>query len=459
MMGARKTLFSGVFALGMSISCAANAEMQVLYFGGGAEAPGKKRTMFDYAASNVAKYAAGNKIPAEYFFDLSHKGSVDTIKSSSGQEPKEFSAAGWNQRMTQLKKELEEGRTKSSILILVDTHGKEEDGEYFISTSNGHVNPKPLLKEVIEAAGKRGVHIGVVFGSCESGAAEDLGNDKACVITASGPGQLAYANDFNSWSNKLASSANLEEMFLNARIHPHALFTVAAQPMISSPAGRETAREMRLMNQYIFATPEKALPRMQEKACVSPANTFLEKMIQLGEPPARSIKAVTSIREKMAEYERIKQERLDHDSKTWTEACHDAYMPKHKPSPQPVASDGLPAPRLITCAWSESDLQHEQAWLLDELRKLKLQGGDEAREREIRQILEQVLKSRNDPELRAKFADEKNQNLLQKQRADQMFRLGKQIAGYERELYDTIYAVKAKELAGKPNPCAAFSLK
>lgn len=426
----------------------------VIYFGGGgvkrddrplpfdAGQSNNKLTQFNVGLANIADFEKKTNSKTEYFYDINSE-NFDFATQKTGRMPELFSAKNYNERVERLIKQIESGEAKEPILLVIDTHGGMENGKFVMNTTTNLVAPVDRLKALRDVAEKKGVPLAVVFGACESGAAMSLGSDKTCVISAAKPDQLGYSTEFEELAKEMANSDNLEEAFLNSRRRVWA----RSQPMISTPAGQATSDAMAVLDRFI-ADEERAKARSLVPKCYPSADYMLARQAdRIDEVSTRIAAFGIEIFSATADLDIVKK--LAHE---YDQLRNKAFQSSRAKTPLHFCSDD----RKTVCVENLDDYYASrrgvQAVVLD--KKLPKQQAQFFKKLDSdMKIFEETSAFKEAEKNAAK------RKLAVDMYAHEMFEKSSEIAKYERRLYKKVYELKSKELAGKPNPCAAFKLK
>ena len=238
------------------------AKDSIIIIGGGGEALDAVETQFDGSVEALGEFYQQNKdYKVIVNFNGGHSTTESIIESKFiGAEIKNnFTSKSYEKIISDLVTQLESNQipTGGKILIFIDSHGSEKDGEtHSISTSNSAVlnmNSGGLsmvsldkLKILSKLAEKKNVKLGIIDGSCHAGNSLKLANSKTCVIAASGPLHYSYPVFASTFAKKMQKNKNLEEIFLETSKEVNGL----GFPMISSPIGIIIQNEI-----YPYLTP------------------------------------------------------------------------------------------------------------------------------------------------------------------------------------------------------------
>lgn len=251
-----------LMALSFISTSAFAARDNIILIGGGGEPIGAKETQFDGSMEALGNFYQKNKDYSTIVnFNGGHSKTESKIYSKfSGAEIRNhFSSSSYDKIIADTMKKLETNEIPAGgkILLFIDSHGGEKQGEtHSISTSNSAMTNMnsggssmvslDKLKALSALAEKKNVKLGIVDGSCHGGNSLALANTKTCVITGSGPLHYSYSNFASTFAEKMQKGRNLEDIFLETSKAVDGL----GFPMISSPAGRIVQDEI-----YPFLTP------------------------------------------------------------------------------------------------------------------------------------------------------------------------------------------------------------
>jgi hypothetical protein len=242
------------------------AKDTMLFIGGGGEPLDANETQFDATLEGVGEFQSKNRdsYAATVSFNGGHSKTEKRIKKYfvSSEIVPNFTAANYNKLIEDTIKKLSANppqiRAGEKILIFIDSHGTEKQGEKThsiavaksamtnMNSGGTAVVNLDRLQALADLAEKNNVKMGIIDGSCHSGNSLILANSKTCVIAGSGPNHYSYADFTKNYAEKMKKGKNLEEIFHEAREANGG----KGFPMISSPAGMAAQEEL-----YPYLTP------------------------------------------------------------------------------------------------------------------------------------------------------------------------------------------------------------
>lgn len=242
------------------------AKDTILFIGGGGEPLDANETQFDNTLEAMGEFQSENRdsYAATVSFNGGHSKTEKIINKYfvSSEIVPNFTAANYNKVIEDTIKKLSSNppqiRAGEKILIFIDSHGTEKQGEKThsiavarsamtnLNSGGTEVVNLDRLKALTDLAEKKNVKMGIIDGSCHSGNSLLLANSKTCVITGSGPDHYSYADFTKYYAQKMQKGKNLEDLFHEAREANGG----KGFPMISSPAGIAAQEEL-----YPYLTP------------------------------------------------------------------------------------------------------------------------------------------------------------------------------------------------------------
>jgi len=232
---------------------------QLVYFGGGIPSHSKD-VEFEYGYDKVKRYSEVNQQTwdSEFFNSWLHAHPDPKDNSFIN----DFNDNSFRSKINELVQQINESKIRpgDQLLIYIDTHGTGFYNEFsYRFVASDYVDPRPLRK-LQQVAETKGVKLAIVGLPCGSGNLLDYGSDKTCVISSSQKHKVGIMKDGESVAKALndPNIKNLEEAYLKARLDTltrnddNEPVTFAAQPMISTRAGKETDELLSPFRDLIF---------------------------------------------------------------------------------------------------------------------------------------------------------------------------------------------------------------
>ncbi len=228
------------------------AERHLVILGGGGEPEASEKTIFDPMIRNLGRYLENNKWKTQILFNGGHTHTEaiikENFKDASTNGP--FGKKGFDDLLDGLERQIKNGELKAGeqLLLFIDSHGTaKQDGDithkialggdpHSVDTKEEQSDLVSLdrLKKLSELALQKDIQLAIIDFSCKSGSTQNLSNQNTCVISATGPEQLAFDTFSDYFSQNLEKGKNLESLFLEARRHD----LNQSLPMISTKAGQ-----------------------------------------------------------------------------------------------------------------------------------------------------------------------------------------------------------------------------
>lgn len=281
-----KINLSVFLSLAFALSPLSLNAFETLLLGGGGE-PAGPETIFDGSLERLAE--AKSRVPMNITasFNGGHSTTSAIIKNKIGVEHSPFTGVAYKKMIADAVKKINSGELKSGaqLMVIVDTHGGENDRQYGGKTLthsialSGHKMESMTnvsgagsasvdeLLTLTEAAKEKGIKLAIIDVSCHSGNSLKLANSNTCVISGTGPNHFGYSTFTKSFYNEMVPGRNLEEVFLNARKNDvdHGF------PMISTNTGIKLNEDLyKLMSPYLdnrhSASADKISTRISQEA-------------------------------------------------------------------------------------------------------------------------------------------------------------------------------------------------
>jgi len=256
--------FSIILLLIFSISAFAQSK-HIVVMGGGGEPKGNS-TIFDDEASKLGRYFSKNSDwNVAVSFNGGHSKTEKILAEGLGKVAggsSSFTEQEYLNLLSTYEEKINSGTIKpgDQLLIYISTHGAlkmNKEKTHSIATGGGSATDlnnlqgasivsMDKLQKLADLAAEKGVKLGIVDGSCHSGASIVLKNDKTCVISASGPKHFGYSSFGASFVGNMKKGKSLEDVFLSTFVNRNE----TAFPMISSPVGVKLQDDL-----YALITP------------------------------------------------------------------------------------------------------------------------------------------------------------------------------------------------------------
>lgn len=465
-----------------SISLAYGAENYIVYFGGGGEPTNKDTTIFDRSIPSLAMLAKAKNYKAEYYFTKQHRDSMRIAEKAIGHPTKEFTSENWKEKIDQLKKDIENGKITggSNLLLAIDTHGIDVDGEMSLSTTNGSIKPTEDLKQLIQMAETKNVKIAITATNCTSGNLLKLSSQKTCIITSSMPKQLGYSTDIRIFHN-LNKSNNLEDAFLLTR-KENGHVGLPSQPAVSSPAGLETQKALSILFPYLSMEEVKSpgVKSICNYTCSASLNAFRKEIEEIAQPidklkyalhiesdPQILIDLVNKYNKAVGDYA------IASGPLYVKEKCYETPVPffmgmygSNYMIPFPggmgitqkefknLSAKTIRQNCLTSLEEVEVHLQHHR----EKLGEAISSHSPIEFQKELKESIRQLNKLKIDPKIKMHSRKRAEKPTLIESSLNTMIETRKEIAQLERKIYDQLYQKYSEELKNQTNPCRDFTL-
>lgn len=226
------------------------AAKHMLILGGGGEPrcmakekdPNAKchETIFDTGLKTLGEKLKDSKWKHQAFFNGGHSKSEALMKKHfPSKENSDFTAVAYKRLIEDYKKKINSGEIKSQdeLLIIIHTHGRENNGEqgHSVTTSTSAVNLDDM-EGLMKLAEAKGIKLAIADMSCHSGNTQAYKKiaPNACIVTSTGPKHYAYTTSPTSFTelflSNLKPGRSLENIFLKARRESND----SSYPMIST---------------------------------------------------------------------------------------------------------------------------------------------------------------------------------------------------------------------------------
>lgn len=231
----------------------------LIMLGGGGEPKNKPGTPFDPALGTLDSYLRGNEWRSVISFNGSNpqteyivsKGFPDAINKSS------FTPNNYRAIIRNFEAQMKSGELKAGdqmLIMLASLGAMKTRGELTHPIAIGEaaedINRNDLagvvtasmdaFKDLAALAKEKKVKLAIVDFSSHSGNTLALANERACVISASGPRHFSSSAFAENMIQGMKAGKTLEDVFLEARKNTRD----AAFPMISSPEGQSLSRDL-----------------------------------------------------------------------------------------------------------------------------------------------------------------------------------------------------------------------
>ncbi len=235
----------------------AKAPIRFYFFGGGGSRS-KAENIFDPGFLELEKLTANRKWEATFQVDTGHPSTQRNLKAlpaATQEKIFDFSSNSFLNQMTDIRKKIDSGyfSKDQKILVVIATHGSglNEDGINEISTSDSTKTPlSPSLKNLVEAANRKGIKLGLILDHCYSGdqIKDFQKSSNVCIVTASESSRMG-STEFDHFFRELSNAQDLESAFLTSRAN---MLNSAPQPMINTEAGLKAARDLEIIKNFKF---------------------------------------------------------------------------------------------------------------------------------------------------------------------------------------------------------------
>lgn len=256
--------FSLITLLLFSLTAFAQSK-NIVVMGGGGEPQGNS-TIFDDEAQRLGKYFSKNTDwKVDVAFNGGHAKTEKILANGLGKVAggsSDFTEQAYLKLLSEYEEKINSGAIKpgDQLLIYISTHGAlqmSKEKTHSIATGGGtatdlnnlqgaSIVSMDKLQKLADLAAEKGVKLGIIDGSCHSGASIPLKNNKTCVISASGPKHFGYSSFGESFASNMKKGKNLEQVFLDTFVGRNE----TAFPMISSPVGMKLQDDL-----YSLITP------------------------------------------------------------------------------------------------------------------------------------------------------------------------------------------------------------
>lgn len=421
-------------------SISAWAGNHLVFFGGGSSSLAQD-VFFDPSLKNTKEFAKKSGWQSEFYY---RKKMPESLTPEEKVGIKEFSPQSFRDKINSLIADINSGKIQpqEQLLVVLSTHGKLDSGKLILTADQDNVEVDSL-KELVSAAERKGVKLGVVGSTCYSGSLMKYMTPNTCLITIAQPDKVGFESDLTGFSklvsaDKPVGASNLEELYLNTRLENSKFATngVVSQPMISTQAGVAIDEMLYPLKRGLFHKID-LVPALDQPVCVNTelAMTSLQEnmkdmtIVTKGFWIDGSDEAYPLLKEKMDEYNKLYRQVDDYQMAKSKVACNYDGEPS---SPTFLRKNFCLGVADLEPGFPGSDLEkdgtrHSFAQLRVDLRKTK-----EYQEYRRLKNLHQVTINR-------------------------MLDLSRQIAELERQVYDQAYKKASKEFKG-PNPCRDFKI-
>jgi hypothetical protein len=257
------------------------AETKIIYFGGGKNNDSTNKK-FDGPFFNILKYGkiSNTKIESYSTDDI-----ITVYKTLPQVKINAFTNTNFNEKIKALTQDILQKKipAEDQLLIYINTHGGlTSDGRLALQGSNELVDPAPL-KDLMSAAKKMNVKLGLVGQACYSGYFMNFNDSHTCIIAASQKDKFAYNQDNIVFSDRLVTDAgktNLEELYLQSRKEVSGSAS-PTQPMISTEAGLYVDQVLSSLKNHISYDDNLADNLKSQRTCsnyTSATRNVLEKI-------------------------------------------------------------------------------------------------------------------------------------------------------------------------------------
>lgn len=264
--------FSLILLLALSVSAIAQTK-HIVVMGGGGEPKGDS-TIFDDEAQRLGRYFLKNQgWEMKVAFNGGHSKTEKILADGLGKVAggsTSFTEQQYLKLLSEYEDKINSGDIKpgEQLLIYISTHGalqQKKENTHSIATGGGtatdlnnlqgaSIVSMDKLQKLADLAAEKGVKLGIVDGSCHSGASIVLKNNKTCVISASGPKHFGYSSFGERFASNMKKGKNLEQVFLDTFVNRNE----TAFPMISTPVGMKLQEDLySLITPFLYSYDDK----------------------------------------------------------------------------------------------------------------------------------------------------------------------------------------------------------
>lgn len=460
------------------------AENIIIYFGGGGEPKNKDTTIFDESIPMIASFAKSKGYKADYYFTDKHSTSVKIAESAIGAIPKTFTTKNWNTKIDQLRKDIDSGAIPkgTKIILTLDTHGDDKEGEFRMTTTDGIVAPEMELRSLIKNAEAKGVRFAIVATNCTSGNLLKLSSSNTCIITSSMPGQYGYSSEQGFFKN-LNTSPNIEDVFLQTR-KDNGFLGLPSQPAISSEAGLQTQEVLKILFPYLSEkeVDKPASSVICDYTSIKDINSLNDKIKPLLLPSYSLLlknKDIQKLGDSVDKYNRSVQtyRKISARSSQNITRCFETPVPFIQLNgmgmfPPKLINMGMGGPKSkeeyeklvnqkvpdLSCVGSQAQVKLQIQYHNEQLQNSIVSHDSVEFQSKIKNAITELNKLMNDPIL-SRAPKERAEDTAQMNSAlETMINTRKEIAQLERKIYDQIYQNYSDKLKKRKNVCRDFTL-
>ncbi|MGZ3788644.1 MAG: hypothetical protein ACXVLQ_08985 [Bacteriovorax sp.] len=473
------------------------AERKLVVMGGGGEPQGGT-TIFDTALSNLSRYvdkSSWGEVTVN--FNGGHTTTESILQNQFNTKNKNsFTEETWKRTIANYEDQIKSGQLKEGdqLLVMIDTHGgmtrdykKETTHPISAGAASSPLDLTNLsgstsvsmddLKNLTALAKEKGIKLGIVDFSCQSGNSLNLANENTCVISASGPKHFAYTDFADDFMANLKDGKSLEDVFLDTRRNA----SYKAYPMISTPEGKSLNAEMyQGLTPYLYDTyqvsgspttklSEYLLDASEDaNGCVrlSEYEKLQKKMNELekSSDPAltKILPEIGSIREDLQKYKDLQDQQL---------ALLQSLKPKEFANREKFTGKATIGKKTTTSTaeytWQEL-IETDFHSLIEDLysnlnKKTASDKPKPMSEIEVRSLVDLYIKANTKRSIILKAHPELENSDYKKKFEEQLKLQGEanimagKIGGEEKRIYDVLYRNLKKE-NNNNNPCREFVL-
>lgn len=210
--------------------------------------PECEQTIFDNGLNAFATSKRNLDVNLKVSFNGGHDQTEAIIKekiTGGAAEVPSFTLENYQAMIKEAIRKIKSGETKEgeNLLVIVDTHGGENDsplprntkkdkiekGKYITHTISLARGPEAenknlisgtsmdLLIELADLAEEKNINLGIVDMSCHSGLSLPIANKNTCVVSSTGTNHYGYGTFAVAFYEEMKAGKTMEEVYLSAR--------------------------------------------------------------------------------------------------------------------------------------------------------------------------------------------------------------------------------------------------
>lgn len=314
-MNKNKLCALGLMTLFTSVPMTASA-YDVLFMGGGGEPackeggtgknakPECETTIFDSGLKAFGNSKKDLNINLKLSFNGGHEQTEAIIKEKvigTNAVVAPFTLKNYEDMIKEAIRKIKTGETKAGekVLVIVDTHGGENDsplprstkkdkiekGRYITHTISLAGGPEAedknvikgssmdLLVELADLAEEKNINLGIVDMSCHSGLSLPIANKNTCVVSSTGTNHYGYGTFAVAFYEEMKTGKTMEEVYLKARSKSMDF----GFPMISTDTAQDLNKSIyKLFTPYLYMRHDRNADKITDYlAKVSKSNDLL----------------------------------------------------------------------------------------------------------------------------------------------------------------------------------------